>query len=75
MLGNVSTAARDDGTEAGVEDATADSTDITSRWMAASSDPEHLAELRAKGWHAAAPADHPFTDDYADLLRYLHVGF
>ena len=55
--------------------ATADSTDITSRWMAASRDPERLAALRAMGWHASAPADHPFTDDYADLLRYLHVGF
>ena len=55
--------------------ATAESTDITSRWMAASRDPDRLAALRTKGWHASAPADHPFTDDYADLLRYLHVGF
>ena len=23
----------------------------------------------------ASPADHPFTDDYADLLTYLHIGF
>ena len=23
----------------------------------------------------AAPADHPFTDDYADLLTYLRLGF
>lgn len=50
-------------------------TDIPSRWLAASRSPERLAALRALGWSAAQPADHPFTDDYADLLTYLHIGF
>jgi Spermidine synthase len=52
-----------------------DSTDIPSRWLAASRDPTHLAAFRALGWQTSTPADHPFTDDYADLLSYLHIGF
>ena len=44
--------------------------------MAATRDPERLAALRRRrAGTASTPADHPFTDDYADLLRYLHVGF
>ena len=46
-----------------------------SRWMAASRDPGRVAALEALGWQVAPPADHPFTDDYADLLSYLHIGF
>ena len=30
--------------------------------------------LRAEGWTDAAAADRPFTDDYADLIRYLRLG-
>jgi len=45
-----------------------------SHWLAASGDPAAIASLRAAGWTDATPADHPFTDDYADLIRYLHLG-
>jgi hypothetical protein len=43
-----------------------------SRWLAASRDPDTVEALRGEGWTAVIPADHPFTDDYADLLRYLY---
>ena len=33
------------------------------------------AEFRALGWQTSAPADHPFSDDYADLVSYLNIGF
>ena len=45
-----------------------------SHWLAASRDPAVLERLRAAGWSAVTPADRPFTDDYADLLRYLYLG-
>ena len=45
-----------------------------SHWLAASRDPARIAELRAKGWTDVAAAERPFTDDYADLLSYLHFG-
>jgi hypothetical protein len=45
-----------------------------SHWLAAASDPAAIAALRAHGWTDVTPADHPFTDDYADLLRYLRLG-
>lgn len=48
---------------------------LPSRWLAASRSGERLGALRALGWEAAVPADHPFTDDYADLLSYLRLGF
>jgi hypothetical protein len=45
-----------------------------SRWLAASRDAATIVKLRADGWLATTPADHPFTDDYADLLHYLYLG-
>jgi hypothetical protein len=45
-----------------------------SKWLAASSDPGTLDALREKGWHEVVAADHPFRDDYSDLLRYLQIG-
>jgi hypothetical protein len=45
-----------------------------SRWLAASRDAASVAALRAAGWTDAVPGDHPFTDDYADLLRYLYLA-
>jgi predicted methyltransferase len=45
-----------------------------SHWLAASRDAATLDTLRAEGWAAVVPGDHPFTDDYADLLRYLNFG-
>ena len=45
-----------------------------SRWLAASRDPGKLDQLRAENWFPVAPSDRPFTDDYADLLRYLYLG-
>ena len=45
-----------------------------SRWLAATRDAGTLEQLRAEGWTAVTPAGHPFTDDYADLLRYLNLG-
>ena len=45
-----------------------------SHWLAASRDAAAIAALRAEGWTDVVPADHPFTDDYADLIRYLHLG-
>ncbi len=45
-----------------------------SRWLAATADADTLATLEAAGWTAVVPSDHPFTDDYADLLRYLYLG-
>jgi SAM-dependent methyltransferase len=52
-----------------------DSTDIASRWLVGTRDPAHLKAFRALGWVTTTPADHPFTDDYADLITYLHIGF
>ena len=49
--------------------------EIPSRWLAASRSSERISEFRARGWEVAVPADHPFTDDYADLLSYLRLGF
>ena len=48
---------------------------LPSRWLVASRSDEHLDAFRALGWDDAKPADHPFTDDYADLLSYLRLGF
>jgi predicted methyltransferase len=45
-----------------------------SHWLAASRDQGTLDRLRAAGWTPVTPADRPFTDDYADLLRYLYLG-
>jgi spermidine synthase len=45
-----------------------------SHWLAASRDAETIRQLRAAGWTDATPAERPFTDDYADLLRYLYIG-
>ena len=45
-----------------------------SRWLAATDDPATIAQLEAIGWSQAVAADHPFTDDYSDLLTYLHLG-
>jgi predicted methyltransferase len=45
-----------------------------SHWLAASRDQATLDRLRAAGWTPVTPADRPFTDDYADLLRYLYLG-
>ncbi len=45
-----------------------------SHWLAASRDADTLETLRAQGWTAVLPGDRPFTDDYADLLRYLNLG-
>jgi predicted methyltransferase len=45
-----------------------------SHWLAASRDQATLDRLRAAGWAPVTPADRPFTDDYADLLRYLYLG-
>lgn len=48
--------------------------EMPSRWLAASRDAAAVAALRAAGWTDAEPGDRPFTDDYADLLRYLYLG-
>jgi hypothetical protein len=45
-----------------------------SRWLAASADPDTIAALREAGWAETPIADRPFTDDYADLLRYLRLA-
>jgi predicted methyltransferase len=45
-----------------------------SRWLAASGDAGRIEALRAAGWTATTRGDRPFTDDYADLLRYLYLG-
>jgi hypothetical protein len=45
-----------------------------SRWLAASKDAGALEELGAEGWAPVTPSDRPFTDDYADLLRYIYLG-
>jgi hypothetical protein len=45
-----------------------------SRWLAASRNSSTLDQLRSEGWSTVAPSDRPFTDDYADLLRYLDLG-
>ena len=45
-----------------------------SRWLAASRDPDRVEGLRAAGWLPVTPSDRPFTDDYADLIRYLNLG-
>ena len=45
-----------------------------SHWLAATRDATKIAALRAAGWTDVRPADRPFTDDYSDLLAYLHLG-
>ena len=45
-----------------------------SKWLAASADPAILEALREKDWHEVDAADHPFRDDYSDLLRDLQLG-
>jgi spermidine synthase len=45
-----------------------------SHWLAASRDAATIEALRAEGWTAVVASDRPFTDDYADLLRYLNLG-
>ena len=45
-----------------------------SHWLAASRDAVTLERLRAAGWTPVTAGDRPFTDDYADLLRYLNFG-
>ena len=45
-----------------------------SHWLAASANPAVIAQLEALGWTRAVAADRPFTDDYSDLIRYLHLG-
>jgi SAM-dependent methyltransferase len=49
--------------------------ELPSRWLATSRSAERLSALRDLGWTAVPAADHPFTDDYADLLSYLKLGF
>jgi hypothetical protein len=49
--------------------------ELPSRWLATSRSSERLDGLRALGWLETSAADHPFTDDYADLLSYLKLGF
>jgi SAM-dependent methyltransferase len=56
-------------------DAPEDAAILPSSWLAASANPEHIDALRSRGWIDARTADHPFTDDYADLLSYLKLGF
>lgn len=48
---------------------------LPSGWLAASANPELISALRARGWMDARVSDRPFTDDYADLLSYLKLGF
>lgn len=45
-----------------------------SRWLVAVGDPTTIERFRDLGWTPVSSSDRPFTDDYADLLRYLHVG-
>lgn len=52
-----------------------DGTLFPSVWLAAARSSESLSAFRALGWDVVTPADHPFTDDYADLLSYLKLGF
>ena len=45
-----------------------------SRWLVATGDADRVAALTAAGWRTITPGERPFTDDYADLLSYLHLG-
>lgn len=47
---------------------------VPTNWLVASRSTERLEAFRALGWWDATRAERPFTDDYADLLSYLHVG-
>lgn len=57
------------------EEAALDSTTIRGHWVVATSNIDHINAFRASGWTDAFPATRPFTDDYADLLSYLKLGF
>ena len=48
---------------------------LPSRWLVATRDLERINAFRASGWQDVIPAVRPFTDDYADLLSYLKLGF
>jgi hypothetical protein len=52
-----------------------DPTELAARWVSATRDPAVASRLQADGWTTVPPGDHPFTDDYSDLLRYLRIGF
>jgi hypothetical protein len=49
--------------------------ELPSRWLATSRSSERLSALRDLSWEPARAAINPFTDDYADLLTYLKLGF
>lgn len=49
-------------------------TAIVADWVVATRAADAVAAFRARGWTDAAPAERPFTDDYADLLSYLKLG-
>jgi spermidine synthase len=51
-----------------------DPTELGARWLSATRDPAVAATLQTDGWTIVPPGDHPFTDDYSDLLRYLTLG-
>jgi hypothetical protein len=57
------------------EDTAGDASLLASRWLVASRNTATLDAYRREGWQDAPPAAHPFTDDYADLLAYLRIGF
>lgn len=59
----------------GVDDTANEESLLPSRWLAASRSSKHLNAFRALGWQDVTLAVHPFTDDYADLLTYLRLGF
>lgn len=61
--------------EGGTDTAAAAEDIRPSKWLAASLSEKRVNGFRARGWQDTVPADHPFTDDYADLLSYLHLGF
>ncbi len=45
-----------------------------SDWLVAARSPEQLAGFMHRGWVQPRVADHPVTDDYADLLHHLRPG-
>lgn len=53
----------------------ADDFQYPSQWLVGVRTREQVNAFRARGWRDAEVADRPFTDDYADLLSYLKLGF
>jgi spermidine synthase len=43
-------------------------------WVVATADADLLSGFRSRGWQPVASEDGPFTDDFANLLKYMRLA-